>query len=237
VPQTITLGAKLRDARDGRSLSIEESAWRMRMRPDLLRALEEEQFDEIGPHGTVRRSLHSYARFLGLDARDVVAEFEHVHGESPSAIEELDKADRIAKRPPRAKWLVAASACSALLIAASIAGVLGGQTQRPSARAPIGGVVQPRLDSTTASRSRTGTVAMRVVALRDSAVRIFADGVKVFDGIIPAGAARDFAARATIDIAAADGGAIELTVNGARFSTGVAHSPLRARFGPRGRIV
>ncbi|HEV2686077.1 MAG TPA: helix-turn-helix domain-containing protein, partial [Actinomycetota bacterium] len=85
-----SIGPKLRKARIDRSLSIEETAWRTRIRPDLLRALEDERFDVIGQSSLVRSNLSSYARFLGMDAIAVVQEFTSLQPEpEPSSIEEL----------------------------------------------------------------------------------------------------------------------------------------------------
>lgn len=235
----LALGDSLRAAREERSLSIEETAWRTRMRPDLLRALEREDFEVVGPPGTVRRSLHSYARFLGMNPKVVLARLEALHGEVPSAIEELDRADRTAKRPPRAKWLVAAGLCSALLAAGSVVGVLGGQGERTprSTFVTDEAVAAPRLKTGAASRSRTVAVSLRFVVVRESNVRVLVDGVQMFDGIVSAGTSKAYTARSTVDIIAADGSALRITVNGVEYDTGVSRAPLRARFGPRGRIV
>jgi len=234
---TPSLGRKLSDARIERALSIEETAWRTRMRPDLLRALEQEEFDEVGPHGFVRSHLHSYARFLGMDPQEVLDEYEARTMDAPSAVEHLDRQERAAKRPPRAKWLIAAAVCGTMLFAASAAGLLGGHTDRPSARSLIAGALPPRLERGAASRSRPTGVEMKVTAVADTQLRIVADGVQIFEGIIPSGAVRSFAARSSLGVAATDGGAIRVDVNGKSYDTGVPHFPYRARFGPRGRLV
>src|SRR5687767_4380107 len=107
------------------------------MRPDLLRKLEGDDFDDIGHQAFVRSHLSSYARFLGIDPGEVVTEFEQqLDGPLPSAIEELDRRRRDAKKPPRPKWLVAAVLSGAILIAAAVLGVLGGQAERPMADLP-----------------------------------------------------------------------------------------------------
>ena len=52
-----------------------------------------------------------------------------------------------------------------------------------------------------------------------------------------AGEQRTFRARSTIDVVAADGGTVRLTLNGVSLGTpGYAGTVFRARYGPRGKI-
>ena len=239
-----SIGPKLRKARIDRSLSIEETAWRTRIRPDLLRALEDERFDVIGQQSLVRSNLSSYARFLGMDAAEVVEEFTSRQGEpEPSSIEELDRKNREAPRPKRPKWLIAAIASGVALAVAAGVGALGGQTERPTAttsappktatasHAPPSHVVAP----VSPAQAR---VTLVVTAVARTLVSIQADGAQIFDGTLAAGESRTFRARSTIDIVAADGGTVRLTLNGAEIGPpGPSGTVFRARYGPKGKIA
>jgi len=239
-----SIGPKLRQARIDRSLSIEETAWRTRIRPDLLRALEDERFDVIGQQSLVRRNLSSYARFLGMDPTEVVEEFTSLQGEpEPSSIEELDRQNREAPTPKRPKWLIAAIASGVALAVAAGVGALGGQTERPTAatssappkaaassHTPLPRVVGP----VSPAQAR---VTLAVVALAPTVVSIQADGAQIFDGTLAAGESRTFRARSTIDIVAADGGTVRLTLNGVELGLpGPSGTVFRARYGPHGKI-
>jgi cytoskeletal protein RodZ len=240
-----SIGPKLRKARIDRSLSIEETAWRTRIRPDLLRALEDERFDSIGQQSFVRRHLSSYARFLGIDPVEVVEEFRSLQDEpEPSSIEELDRKNREAPKPKRPKWLIAAAVSGAALAVAASVGALGGQTERPAAKA----VVLPSQSSTpksaslatkapapvTAAQARVTLVVSSFSATR---VSILADGTKVFDGTLYPGEQRTFRARSTIDVVAADGGTVRLMLNGVALGIpGQSGTVFRARYGPHGKI-
>jgi hypothetical protein len=231
-----SIGPKLRKARLDRALSIEETAWRTRIRPDLLRALEDERFDAVGQRSIVRRNLSSYARFLGIDPVEVVEEFSAQQPEpEPSSIEELDRKSREAPAPKRAKWLVAAIVSGIALAVAAAVGALGGQTERPEANrtAPRAAGSAPAITS-PAAKVR---VTLLLVALASTRVSIQADGVQIFDGTLEAGEQRSFGARSTIDVVAADGGTIRLIVNGVSLGTaGRPGTVFRARYGPHGTI-
>ena len=240
-----SIGPKLRQARIDRSLSIEETAWRTRIRPDLLRALEDERFDVIGQQSLVRRNLSSYARFLGMDPAEVVEEFTSLQEEpEPSSIEELDRKNREAPKPKRPKWLIAALASGVALAVAAGVGALGGQTERPTAKtssappraaAPSHTAAPRVVGPVSAAQAR---VTLAVVALAPTRVSIQADGSKIFDGTLAAGESRTFRARSTIDIVAADGGTVRLTLNGVDLGLpGPSGTVFRARYGPKGKIA
>ncbi|MFA5000044.1 MAG: helix-turn-helix domain-containing protein [Patescibacteria group bacterium] len=70
-------GEKLRLAREGRGLEIEEIAKKINIRSDYLKALEEERLDLL-PAGLYGKNfLKEYAGFLGLEAKNLIEE----HGE------------------------------------------------------------------------------------------------------------------------------------------------------------
>jgi cytoskeletal protein RodZ len=231
------IGTKLRRARIERSLSIEETAWRTRIRPDTLRALESEEFKDIGHLATVRTHLHSYARFLGIDPTQVVDQFEQQQDEPlPSALEELDRQVKTARKPPRAKWLIAAALSTAVLIAAAIAGVLGGQAERPAVD-PSANALSRLVPSPGAVPASEARVTMRVLATARTEISITADGAHLFDGTLLANESKTFRARDTLDIMVANAGTVELSLNGVKLEPlGKRGELVRARFGANGRI-
>lgn len=233
------IGTKLRDARVGRDLSIEESAWRTRIRPETLRALECEEFEILGHDAFVRSHLLSYARFLGIDPTDIVGEFERRAEPSPSPIEELNRQERDAKKPPRAKWWIAAAFSGALLAAAAVVGVLGGQGERPAASSSAlpsapPAVTSPSPDGLVPPAEARVRLAVEVVS--DTTMSVSADGAQVFEGTLEAGTTRTFRARRTLEVVVADAGAVRFTHNGDELGPpGEAGTVVRARDGPRGR--
>jgi len=236
-----SIGEKLRQARIDRSLSIEETAWRTRIRPDMLRALEDEEFESIGHHGFVRSHLSSYARFLGIDPQELCDEFESSQLVLPaSPIEELNRKAKVAPKQRRPKWLIAAILSGAALAAAAGVGVLGGQTERPSAHATVLGTQASRpapKSAAPALTAKTAKVVLQIEAVRSTRITVLVDGKAKFDGMIDAGKSQQFLARKYIDLVSADGGSLRITVNGTSLGTaGESGAVLRARYGPHGVV-
>jgi cytoskeleton protein RodZ len=235
-----SIGSKLRQARLDRALSIEETAWRTRIRPDLLRALEDEEFESIGHHGFVRSHLSSYARFLGIDAQELCDEFESTQPVAPaSPIEELDRKAKVAPRQRRPKWLIAAILSGGALVAAAAVGVLGGQTERPSIHTSVLGTeaARPTAKAAAPLTAMNAKVVLRIEALADTRVSVIADGRHVFDGLLNVGATKPFLALKTIDVVAADGGTVRITLNGTSLGVaGPSGAVFRARYGPHGVV-
>lgn len=238
------IGETLRVIRLEQHLSLEETAWRTRMRPGVLRALEEDEFDELGHPAHVRSHLASYARFLGADPSELVGRLDARRLErEPSSIEELDRRRRESRKPPRAKWLIAAAISASVVIAASALGLFGGQAERPAeptaeVGAPIASAPPVSVEDEHGPVSPADArVRLRVEASTTTQVSILADGEELFEGELEAGDARTVRARDEVEIIVADGGAVTLTLNGSELGAPGEHGAVvRARFGPDGRL-
>jgi cytoskeleton protein RodZ len=81
------IGRKLRRAREAQDLTLEEVARETLMRPHYLEALEAGRFEALPSMAQARGFLRSYARFLNLDAADLLADMngEAIGSESQSA--------------------------------------------------------------------------------------------------------------------------------------------------------
>ena len=69
------IGATLREVRERRGLELADAARETKLRERYLRALEEDQFDQLPPGSYPRTFLRGYATFLGLDADAFVDEY------------------------------------------------------------------------------------------------------------------------------------------------------------------
>lgn len=67
----ISFGSTLKEARIAKGYDINTVARRLRIRPDILQAIEESDFERIPPRGYARNMINSYAHLLGLDANEV----------------------------------------------------------------------------------------------------------------------------------------------------------------------
>jgi cytoskeletal protein RodZ len=93
----IEIGASLAQARDRLGLGIAEAQKETKLRARYLRALEQEQFDQLPP-GSYRRSfLRTYATFLGLDADLLVEQYA-------ARYEKDEETQRTPAPPPSPVW-------------------------------------------------------------------------------------------------------------------------------------
>src|SRR5580693_3690272 len=105
------LGDRFRAAREARGLSLSDVSEQIRIRSIYLAAIEEENWSAVGAPVYVRGFLRTYARFLGLDAEEVVAAF---NGSLPAGqpdtpgtrVEAAAKAAEPARGRPSAGYLI-----------------------------------------------------------------------------------------------------------------------------------
>ena len=116
------IGNSLREARRGRALDLARLERRPKIRGKYLRALEDEQFDQLPAQTYVKGFLRTYAEYLGLDGQLYVDEFNsrYASGEDEPPIPPT--ADpRAARRPfdgRRLAALVGIAVVTALVIVA-----------------------------------------------------------------------------------------------------------------------
>lgn len=113
------LGNRLREAREKRGLSLAQAEEMTRIRRAFLEALEEERFDVLPGDVYARGFIRNYARFLGLDAEVLIADYRKTTGTSPTYIPHmLDQP--LTRQPTRnTKWvvLIIMLACALLALA------------------------------------------------------------------------------------------------------------------------
>ncbi|MCE9506794.1 MAG: helix-turn-helix domain-containing protein [Alphaproteobacteria bacterium] len=83
-PQDDSVGALLRAARQARNLSIEEVSAALRIRHVQLRAIEENNLDELPGITYAVGFVRGYANYLGLNGAEIVDKFKTEHGYAPS---------------------------------------------------------------------------------------------------------------------------------------------------------
>jgi cytoskeleton protein RodZ len=103
----LNLGVKLRYAREAQSLSLDDIAAELKISPEALLALEECRFDAVGPPVFAKGYLKQYASLLGLDARDIIADYERAAGNQGIDISP-SKAIKLRDDRQIVVWIVAA---------------------------------------------------------------------------------------------------------------------------------
>lgn len=73
----LSFGDELRNARERQGLEVGTVARELRLRPDLIRAIEDSDFSRIPQDGYARNMVIAYARMLGLNSREIVRMYEN----------------------------------------------------------------------------------------------------------------------------------------------------------------
>ena len=223
----IGVGTALRRARTKRGLTIEEAARDTRIRPDLLAALEDEDFAALMGEVYVRGSLRSYAQYLGLSA-DKVVELYARHAEDPAPpgrpVSPMGTAERVmsASRFRDNQRVILLGAVTLIVIAVALGIVSRQRTSPPPAALPTQ-AQQPELDR---------RITADIVANRDDAeVAVTVDAGVPQQLSLAEGEAQSFEAASTLVVRIADGGSVHLWVSGVdKGSPGTPGSPWEERF-------
>lgn len=197
------IGSSLREARDRQGLDIPELELRTKIRAKYLRALEEEQFDQLPATTYVKGFLRTYADALGLEGQLYVDEYNSrfVAGE-----DEVDlRPRRVAPgRPPRRRReggvVLVALGAIALVTAFVIAAWKFGGPDQPNVQG-----VPPAAKAATVKAKRT-LVALDVRAARGASfMRVWKGsrtGQPLFSGTLELGQRQRFtAARLYLSVA------------------------------------
>jgi cytoskeleton protein RodZ len=185
------IGQKLREARAGRGIELDEVERVTKIRSKYLRAMEEDRWEVLPGDAYARGFLSTYASFLGLDHRALVDEYKRDHervDEVQQVPQELPRRGAVRKASPRPRAAVVLGLLAAAALAAVIVAGLSGDsnddgTDRERARggndagaAAAPAATKPRADEPSKHSlllRSTGTVW---VCLVDNRGRVLIDG-------------------------------------------------------------
>jgi cytoskeleton protein RodZ len=243
-PSARTVGARLREAREKRGVSLRQIANSTRISVMSLEALERSDFSRL-PGGIFTRAfIRAYAQEVGLDpdrtVQDFIAELPPESASAtahPVAAEDGEKLDSDRK--------AVATAMRLMLVSLPIAGfvVYYGLHQRPPAMAEPAALVEapssmplppettsppadgapppaPSAPRQAASAPAPSSVrqpsglTMEIAPTGDCWVSVTADGEPTFSGLMHAGDKRQISARDEISLNVGDAGAFGYRLNG-----------------------
>jgi cytoskeleton protein RodZ len=99
-----SFGEKLKKEREKRSITLEQISTSTKIGTRMLQALEEEKFNQL-PGGIFNKGfVRAYARCVGLDEEQTVADYLQASGEAlpqPEAVPEVHIAEPVAQTPSR----------------------------------------------------------------------------------------------------------------------------------------
>ena len=108
----MTSGKVLREARERKGYELDTVARRLRIRPDILRAIEAGDFSAMPPRGYTRNMVNAYARLLGLNPTEIVNMYldeayanqvQRARGSAPSSGFNMEREPRKSRARSRAQ--------------------------------------------------------------------------------------------------------------------------------------
>lgn len=222
------VGESLAAARVAAGESVEDVSRATRIRGELLRRIEADDFAGCGGTVYARGHVRAIAAHLGLDPAAYVAEFDSTHAapEAPAAREIFER--EVVAMPDRKgpNWTAAMAVAAAVLLIVALVSVFNSNpVAAPSARPVTSESPTPTAEATPSTPAETpgpiagyvpgDGVAMRVtIKSARSWVTVRADGKAIFQGTMNAGETKDFTAKRLINVVLGNAGAVQLVVNG-----------------------
>lgn len=215
------IGDRLRAAREARGFSLEEAAAQTRIKRAYLEALEREAFSLLPSPAHARGFLRRYARWLGLDAEALLAEWDGapvvLPSARPSAMPSMFELAPIPARPA-VPWRRLAALGIALLVLAGLFGVVRTRwLPGPAVRSPSPtGIAPGAVARPTGTPPAVGAPALQleVTTAEHVWVRILADGQVVYQGLLRPGETRTWEARSVIGLETGNAAALQVRLNG-----------------------
>ena len=197
------IGNSLREARLRHGLDFAEAEQATKIRGKYLRALEQEQFDQLPAQTYVRGFLRSYAEYLGLDGQLYVDEYNmrYVTGEEePTLRPRRSTAGRMHGRVESRGVFVAVGAIAAVVALFIAAWKFGGDDERqaiPNVATPVG--TTTRATPPPPKKKKSAAASIVLTAARGDcwvSVHLRAPGGRqVFEGTIDRGRSQAFTAK------------------------------------------
>ncbi|MGH9492873.1 MAG: helix-turn-helix domain-containing protein [Terriglobales bacterium] len=237
-----SFGERLQREREMRGITLEEIADSTKIGTRSLRALEQEDFDKL-PGGIFNKGfVRAYARYLGIDEEQAVADFLAAAGEPEQPLPSPFPREKQAPASSHQGWAV-------ILSVLGLAAVLWGgryiyeRSQRSEPTSPPQTQVEPQKPPPTSppapaaqTGGEAGTVAstpaessgnpaavqpaagegfvLRVRAKEDTWLSITADGHAVMEGTLAAADSREVRAKKSVVLKLGNAAGVEVSHNG-----------------------
>ena len=229
-----TFGQRLKREREMRGIGLEEISSTTKIGIRMLRALEDERFDLL-PGGIFNKGfVRAYAKHVGIDEEQAVADFLVATGEVPAPAAAEPEPEARPAPSAASRWLIAAAVVVVLALAAfgvwkwfagraaesprgavlnHAAAARAQPASAPAAgskgRAPPGSA-QPSGD---ANAAQAEVFTVRIRSLRDCWVLVIADGQRE-EWTLPAEGERTIRARQRVVLKVGNAGGVEISFNG-----------------------
>lgn len=217
------VGKILKETRESLGLTLDEVEEATKIRRKYIKAMEEEQFDVLPGPVYTRAFLRSYARFLKLNADEILDKCpSHITESAPQVgLEEHSKpvVENVKKEfdwPKRYLIPAVAALVFFLVVFWGLSSKVWNKfSQRPvnemTEQAPITQVQQPLIQE---QQAKPGVNLVLNVKDNRCWMRVVVDGSDVFQGEVTAGQSKSFEAKEKISVTLGNAGVVEVYLNG-----------------------
>ena len=220
------IGAKLRQERVGRGLTIDDIARETRIKPRFLEAIEAEDFESLPGWVFARNFVRQFALTLKLDPDPLIAE---VPRPDESAIRLPDPPSRPLSSYQTDRWIHSAFWLAVALLAGLLAwvhfnhsGAKPVDDRRPvetaeaaaPAPAPVSAKVRPAPVAAIADKTPSAAVEVVVTAHQQVWIQVNTDGRDTFSGTLQPNETRQISAAEQIRLTAGNAGGLTISLNG-----------------------
>ena len=224
---SLSVGERLKSAREGRKVSLEEACRITKIQRQTLEAIEEGRIQEVLDPAYARIFVKKYASYLGLDGVTVVNEYQ---GLSASHRTSVAEAPAPAGRPPPEPASAARNgigfqsfvSAGVVLVALVGIGFLGYlmvdlvHNLRRAKPAPVAAESvqekKPRASSPLVPLSKP--LRLTIQAASDVWLQVKADGTIIFQNVLPKGGRETWTAKNDLELWTGNGSATKLVLNG-----------------------
>lgn len=207
-------GTRLRQAREAAGLTLEDVGQRLRMPVQVVKSLEQEQWQKLGAPVFVRGQLRSYARLLGVDVSELLEQAQVGPVVPPTLVSHTHtpRARRIAENLGRRALYVGITAVLAVPVWFATRGHFDGTTPSPNtASLDVIPAAVPVTPAGPGSAAAAPAEVAAAPAIKPTATPYVASLAPV-PRAAPAAAANldmQFSGDSWVDIAGPDGGSVE----------------------------
>ena len=227
-------GAKLKNLRLQKGLSLEEVHKKTKIHLNILKAIEEDSLINFSPV-YIKGFLKIYCKFLGVDPRDCMPDYKEPQTKISYVSDLQEKSASSFKILSlkifslKAMHIKPKTIVTVVLILIFIIGLfnlgkfISFKASRSSRRTALPSVASSKPDSRAAISRLQNSPAIKIITLdiyakENCFIQVKADGRVIFQNILKKGRSESWQAKDKIELSLGNAGVVELEVNGKRIS-------------------
>jgi cytoskeleton protein RodZ len=215
----MNFGDKLREVREAKGYSLDYIEEETKIRKLYIDALEQERFEILPPRVYATGFVRRYSKFLGLNADEMVEEFQNLaYIDEPLHEEEIITREKKVDFGLHLRYRNILAGIIFLIIAIwagkMVLGYITGRIDIPDTQTSAPPSVEEPVKSPEAPLVKVEKAVVLIEANQNCWLNIMVDGKTVYTQILKAGEKLEFEGREAVHIKAGNAGGIDITYNG-----------------------